>query len=128
MAEARYERTFSIGSVSTEGESQEGVDRRGVEQRILIRRRAVILVIGTVFCVTTAIMVISVVHDEMNKQHLGYQELVCKEADVECFQMMCPQGWEWVQEEKLCQLREGEDRCGSLEFLTSVSSNIIIKV
>ena len=41
-----YERKFSVGSRDTEGSYQEcphQVDRKGVEQRILIKRRAVIL-------------------------------------------------------------------------------------
>jgi hypothetical protein len=106
-----YERTFSIGSGDTEGSYQEcphQVDRKGVEQRILIRRRAVIVSLVTIFLMTTIMLVISVVHDEMNKSNVGYQELVCQETDVECFELLCPQGWSWSRKKEECELREGE--------------------
>ena len=115
---AGYERTISIESGYTDSECHEGVDRREVEQKILIRRRAVILFIVTVFTVTTIMLVISVVHEEMNKHNVGYQELVCQETDLECFKLMCPQGWEWVRERGQCQLMEGE--CFKLMCPTSI--------
>jgi hypothetical protein len=104
-------REHSVLGGDTEGSYQEcphQVDRKGVEQRILIRRRAVILSLVTIFLVTTIMLVISVVHDEMNKSNVGYQELVCQETDVECFELLCPQGWSWSRKKEECELREGE--------------------
>jgi hypothetical protein len=70
-----YARTFSVGSGNTEGSYQEcphQVDRKEVDQWILIRRRAVILSLVTIFLVTTIMLVISVVHDDMHKSTVGY--------------------------------------------------------
>ena len=106
-----YERTFSVGSGDTEESYQEcphQVDRMRVEQRIIIRRRAVILSLAIFFSVTTIMLVISVVHEEMKKSNNGYQKLVCQETDEECFELLCPQGWEWSREKEECKLIEGK--------------------
>ena len=63
-----------------------------MDQRIIIRRKAVILALVAIFLVTTIILVISVVHIEMNKRNVGYQELVCHETYVECLELLCPPG------------------------------------
>ena len=82
-------------------------ERKVAEHKIKMRRRAVILSIATIFSVTAIILVISVVHEEMNKHHIGYEELVCQETDLECFKLMCPQGWGWVKEREECHILEG---------------------
>ena len=83
-------------------------DRKVAEQTIRMRRRAVIFSIATIFCVTAIILVISVMHEEMNKHNVGYQELVCQESDLECFKLICPQGWEWDSENEECAIIQGE--------------------
>ena len=110
MPGTEYERTFSIGSCDTEGSYQECPhhDTVRLEKKILIRKRAVILSIVTIFSVTTIILVISVVHVEINKHHVGYQELVCQETDLECIKLMCPQGWGWVKEKEECDILQGQ--------------------
>ena len=106
-----YERTFSAGSGDNEGSYQEcshQVDRKRAEQRILVRRRAIILSLIIIFSVTTIMLVISVVHEEIKKRNNGYQDLVCQDTDVECLELLCPQGWEWSRKREECELREGE--------------------
>jgi hypothetical protein len=106
-----YERTFSAGSGDTEESYMEcphQVDRKRVEQRKLIRRRAAILSLVIIFSVTTIMLVISVVHEEMKKINNEYQEVVCQETNVECFELLCPQGWKWSRKKEECQQIEGE--------------------
>ena len=83
-------------------------ERKVAEQTIRMRRRAVIFSIATIFSVTAIILVISVMHEEMNKHNVGYQELVCQESDLECFKLICPQGWEWDSESEECAIIPGE--------------------
>ena len=110
MPGTEYERTFSIGSCDTEGSYQECPhhDTVRLEKKILIRKRAVILSIVTIFSVTTIILVTSVVHEEKKKSNIGYQDIVCQETDLECFKLLCPQGWEWSKKMEECQIMEGE--------------------
>ena len=58
----------------------------------------------TIFTMTTIILVMSVVHVEMNKSNVGYQELICQETDMDCFKLLCPQGWGWVKEKEQCAI------------------------
>ena len=92
-------------------------DRKLAEQKIKMRRRAVIFSIATIFSVTTIILVISVMHEEMNKHNVGYQDLVCQEADVECFKLLCPQGWEWDREKEECSVMTGYECCPDHQHL-----------
>ena len=85
------------------------MDREHAEHHIRVRRRAVIISIITIFTVTTIIMVMSVVHVEMNKSNAGYQELICQETDMECFKLLCPQGWGWVREKEQCDILDGKE-------------------
>ena len=110
MPGPQYERTLSMESsdVGCDVVDFPAADRKQAERNIEVKRRAVILSIATIFSVTAIILVMSVVHVEMNKNHVGYQELVCQETDVECFKLMCPQGWGWVKEREECHILEGE--------------------
>ena len=95
MPAPQYERTLSTESsdVGCDALDFSVLDRKQAEHSIKVRRRAVILSIVTIFSVTTIILVMSVVHVERNKNNVGFQELVCQEKDLECFKLMCPQGW-----------------------------------
>ena len=62
----------------------------------------------TIFTMTTIILVMSVVHVEMNKSNVGYQELICQETDMDCFKLLCPQGWGWVKEKEECDILDGK--------------------
>ena len=110
MPGPKYGRTLSTesGDVVCDGPDFPSVDRKLLERNIEVKRRAVILSIVTIFSVTTIILVISVVHVEMNKHHVGYQELVCQETDLECIKLMCPQGWGWVKEKEECDILQGQ--------------------
>ena len=83
-------------------------DRKVAEQRIKMRRRAVIFSIVTIFSVTAMVLLISVLHEELNFRNVGYEEVICQEGDADCFKLICPQGWTWVQEEEGCSIMEGK--------------------
>ena len=82
-------------------------DRRDVEHHIRIRRRAVIFFIITIFMVTMVVMVMSVVHVEMNKSTIRYQELICQETDTRCVKLLCPSGWVWDNSKEECDIIDG---------------------
>ena len=86
-------------------------DRSTAEHNIRVRRRVVIISIGTIFTVTSIIMVMSMVHVEMNKTDAGYHELICQETDLECVTLLCPQGWGWVREREQCAILDGYACC-----------------
>ena len=77
-------------------------DRKDVEHHIKIRRRAVIFSIITIFLVTMVVMVMSVVHVEMNKMSAGYDEVICQETDTGCAKLLCPGGWGWDRTKEEC--------------------------
>ena len=79
-----------------------------VKQKIKLRRRAIYFSIITIFSVTAFILVLSVLHEEMNKQNVGYEDLVCQKSDLECFKLICPQGWKWSIEKDECSITEGK--------------------
>ena len=93
-------------SVSDSGlEQGQGLSKKEVKQKerkMLMKRRAVILSITTIFLVTAAILVTAVVHEELQRQHIGYSQFFCTEGDVKCWQMMCPQGMAPVKENNTC--------------------------
>ena len=105
LSPIKYGRTLS--QESYEGLELADVERKNAEHNIKVRRRAVICAIATIFSVTTIIMVMSVLHVEMNKFN-GYEELICQETDKECLELLCPQGWEWIKEKGECEILEGE--------------------
>ena len=110
MPPTRYERTLSQESTAGYDElDYPQVDREHAEHHIRRRRRAVIISIITIFTMTTIIMVMSVVHVEMNKSNAGYQELICQETDMECFKLLCPQGWGWIKEKEQCDIHDGKE-------------------
>ena len=114
MSGIKYGRTLSQESSTVGGDELDypEVDRKNAEHDIKIRRRAIIISIITIFSMTTIIMVMSVVHVELNKSNAGYEELICQETDTECFKLLCPQGWHWVQEKEECAVLDGEGRGG----------------
>ena len=103
----KYDRTLSQESATGCELDFPDVDRKNAEHNIKIRRRAVIFSIITIFTMTTIILVMSVVHVEMNKSNVGYQELICQETDMDCFKLLCPQGWGWVKEKEQCAVLDG---------------------
>jgi len=92
-------------------------DRKVVEQKIKMRRRAVIFSIVTIFSVTTMVLLISVLHEELNFHNVGYEDVICQKGDAECFKLICPQGWWWVQEEEECKIMEGYECCKYAQHL-----------
>ena len=101
-----YQKAFSIGS--SEGtEECPHQDRVRLEKKIIFRKRAVILSLVTIFSVTAIMLVTSVVIEERTS-HTVYQEIVCQETDIQCIQLLCPQGWQWDNNKGECKIMEGE--------------------
>ena len=83
------------------------------------------MAVTSIFVVTTIIMVMSVIHVEMNQTIVGYeeccmsfyhkfgwiviflQELVCSENDEECLKLICPVGYRLDREIDRCLLKDG---------------------
>merc|ERR1712098_405770 len=89
----------------------------GEEQKLKMRRRAVIFSIVTIFSVTAMILLISVLHEELNLHNVGYEDIICQEGDTECFKLNCPQGWDWDKEKEECSIREGYECCPYAQHL-----------
>ena len=110
MSKPKYKRTLSAGSSDTDCDYLDipAVEKKQAEHKIKVRRRAVLLAIVTIFSVTAILIGMSVVHAEMNKRHVGYHELICQEKDLDCFKLLCPQGWRWLKDKEQCSIVEGK--------------------
>ena len=110
MPKPKYQRSLSgmLTDVDFDSPDFSSVERKEAEHNIKIRKRVVLLAIVTIFSVTAIIMGMSVVHAEMIKHHEGYHELICQENDLDCFKLLCPQGWRWVKEKEQCSILEGK--------------------
>ena len=102
MREVRFERGWTQDSDSSSDEEYPDTERKTAEHHIKIRRRAVIFSIITIFLVTMVVMVMSVVHVEMNKMSAGYDEVICQVTDTGCAKLLCPGGWGWDRTKEEC--------------------------
>ena len=109
MPQPKNQITLITRSTDTDCDSLDfsAAERKQADQNIKVRRRAVLLAIVTIFSVTAILIGMSVVHAEMNKRQVGYQELICHEKDLDCFKLLCPQDWRWVKEKEQCSILEG---------------------
>jgi len=87
------------------------MERQELTNHIRKKRRVVLVLVASMFVVTSIIMIMSVIHVEMNKGAVGYQELVCAENDEECLKLLCPVGFKLNRTTDQCNLIEGYECC-----------------
>merc|ERR1712152_21980 len=84
-------------------------DRKREERKFQIKRRKVLFLIGTVFSVVALILIVSVVHEEYNKQK--YTVFECDDKDSDCLKLLCPQGWNFDKDRNMCFLLQDYECC-----------------